>query len=317
MRHIDIFLYDGVNSLDVAGISEAFCIAEKSNKPAYKLRFFSIDGKTVKSHCGLNLAADLSIDELNERGDLLIPGGEKVDAQFGQMAIIELIKNWQKDGGHKRLISICSGALLLAHAGVLNGIRATTHWQREGQAKRDYPLVDWRVCSIFEHSQDIYSSAGVTCGIDLALSLISQDCGNDEALRIARQMVVFIHRSGGQSQFSSYLESQFNNNDGLSKLILNLISNPFEDWTLEKMADVAGLTSRTLSRRFKSSMDISPISFVERVRVRHASLLIAKGNNRANVAKLSGFGSEQRMRRAFDRHVGISPKEYARKFAFC
>lgn len=154
----------------------------------------------------------------------------------------------------------------------------------------------------------------MTTGIDLALSIIRADCGNAPALAAARELVVQLRRTGGQSQYAMHLAGQFQPEDALAKLIETVISHPCRDWTVGHLADTAGMNARTLSRRFAVSMDTTPARFVERIRVDHARGLLADGLPLKRVAIYAGFGDYQRMRRAFRRQMGVDPADFARTF---
>ncbi|CAN0603281.1 unnamed protein product, partial [Ectocarpus sp. 12 AP-2014] len=197
-----------------------------------------------------------------------------------------------------RVISICSGALLLAAAGVLDGRTATTHWSRLTDTKQ-FGRVLWDLDQICTAQDRVFTSAGVTTGIDLALSIIRADCGASVALAVARELVMQLRRTGGQSQYAMHLAGQFTKDDTLTRLIEQVVAEPHLNWTLAAMAETAGLNPRTLSRHFKRDLQENPAQFVERVRVDHARGLMADKLPLKQVARLSGFGDLQRMRRAF------------------
>lgn len=314
-RQIDVYIYDNVNALDVSGISEAFHAAVVDGQHAYKMRYVSSNGKNVTSSCGLKLAADIALHEISDADDLLLPGGNGVNDQLLQKDIIEHIKNWQVGKPQRRLISICSGSLLLAEAGVLNGRFATTHWLRGEYVMKNYREVNWQVDKIYVADGNIFSSAGVTTGVDLALHIIKQDCGAEVALHVARELVVSIRRSGGQTQYSDILQSQYLAQNSLGNLLDQLVASPEKNWTLETMAAEVGMTSRTLSRKFGRQLKMSPMSYVEKIRVKHAENLLGLGISIQTTAQQSGFGSLQRMRRGFERQIGITPAAYVEKFS--
>ncbi|PCI87029.1 MAG: hypothetical protein COB24_07555 [Hyphomicrobiales bacterium] len=313
-RHVDVYIYDNVNALDVSGISEAFHTAVVNGQRAYKMRYVSLTGENVTSSCGLKLVADIALHEITDADDLLLPGGLGVNHQLQQKDLIEHIHNWQIGKPQRRLISICSGALLLAEAGVLNERLATTHWGRRDYVLKNYRKVNWQVDRIYVADGNIYSSAGVTAGVDLALAIIKQDCGAEIALDVARELVVSIHRSGGQTQYSDILRSQYLVQNSLGNLLDQLVASPQKNWTLEIMAAEVSMTSRTLSRKFNDQLKMSPMSYVEKIRVKHAENLLGLGVSTQRAAQQSGFGSLQRMRRGFERQIGITPAAYVEKF---
>ena len=312
-RTIDVLIFDGVNLLDVAGPVQAFDSARFRDTPVYRHRYVSPDGRPVQASCGLKLQPEDALSANSRSNDLLVPGGVGVDAVTQNTAVLATVRAWASKPRNARLISICSGALILAAAGVLDGHTATTHWSREPDTQR-HPGVQWDLDRISVAGAGIYTSAGVTTGIDLALSIIRTDCGNASALAVARELVVQLRRTGGQSQYALHLAGQFQPEDALAKLIEAVISEPCRNWTVEHLAVAAGMNPRTLSRRFAASMDTTPARFVERVRVDHARGLLADGLPLKRVATEAGFGDYQRMRRAFQRQMGVDPADFARTF---
>jgi len=276
------------------------------------VRFVSADGGAVRASCGLQLLPSTSFSAQGAGRDLLIPGGSGVDAVIQDQHSLELIQTY--NAGTGRMISVCSGALILAAAGVLNGLPATTHWTRL-EHTRSYPEVAWDLDRISISEGKVHTSAGVTTGIDLALALIQADCGPSVALAVARELVVQLRRTGGQSQYAFYLAGQFSGDDTLATLIEKVVATPHLDWTLETMAEVSGLHPRTLTRRFKRDIAETPAHFVEKVRVDHARTLLEAKKPLKRVAAESGFGDIQRMRRAFQRRFGVQLSEYRNMFA--
>lgn len=335
-RTIDVFVFNGVNLLDIAGPVQAFSNVYTEGNPAYKHRYVSIDGKSVTACSGLKLQVD---DQISDSGleteypphDLLIPGGQGIDAYFDNTQLQSIISNWHSDSDDNRIISICSGALLLAASGLLDGQQATTHWARAGQAEQIFPQVDWNLDKIFISDKRIFTSAGVTTGIDLALSIIGQDWGAKVALTVAQELVVYLKRNGGQSQFSTHLISQYraqqldldlspagiirsSQNNPVLRLIRGIKANPQASWSTDTMAEFTKLTPKTLSRRFQSQLHMSPVDFVEHVRLDKARNLLTENLALKQIARQSGFGDVQRMRRAFKRNFGITLQDYRKSF---
>lgn len=311
-RKIDILLFDGVNLLDVAGPVQAFEAANFGGHNRYQTRFLSLDGQPVRASCGMRLVADAKLAPAAKGADLLIPGGQGVDALIDNSSLHPIIQNRARSEG--RLISVCSGALVLAAAGVLDGIRATTHWSR-AEDTRNYPNVSWDLDRISITQGKFHTSAGVTTGIDLALALIQVDCGSSVALSVARELVVQLRRTGGQSQYAFHLAGQFAKGEVLTQLIEKIVAAPHLDWTLEALAEEAGMNARTLTRRFKRDTNETPAQFVEKVRVDHARSLLTGKQPLKQVAVDSGFGDLQRMRRAFQRRFGVHLSDYRNMFA--
>ncbi len=314
MREIDILLFDQVNLLDVAGPAQAFNSAQNNSTPLYKTRFVTLDGKAKTACCGLKLAADgIALDSSNAR-DLIIPGGIGVDALLPNTKLQSLLTSWSTNT-NKRLISVCSGALLLANAGVLNERKATTHWSRSIQALQDYPNVQWQIDQLYVSDQNIHTSAGVTTGIDLSLALIQQDHDSETALAVARELVVYIQRPGGQSQFSGTIDLQLKSTDSLSGLVNAIVQHPSRNWTVESMAEFCHLTDRTLTRHFHKHLNTSPKRFVEKVRVDKACELLCAGVPLPLLLPRCGVSDYQQLQRAFKRQLGTTINQYTERFS--
>lgn len=313
-RRIDILIFDGMNLLDLAGPVQAFDMAVKDNTKVYSIRCVSVDGHAVRASCGISVEPAGRLGDGYDTLDLMIPGGSGVDIIRGHPAVMNTVASWLDDHPGGRLITICSGALVAAHAGALDGRAVTTHWSREAEVFASYPAVNWQPDRIFMHDERIYSSAGVTAGIDLALSIVRADCGGPRALTVARGMVVSLRRVGGQGQYSDHLDAQFTADEPIARLIDALITAPAKNWTLESMAELAGLSTRTLTRRFDAALRTSPVRFVERVRATHARDFLSEGMAPALVARRSGFSDLQQMRRAFERQFGVTVRDYHDRF---
>lgn len=313
-RLIDVFLFDGVNILDVAGPVQAFKSAGRVADPSYRHRFVSRDGQPVTACCGLTLAADARLNPRSKADDLLIPGGTGVDACLDDPALRRTLSQWLTRRPKGRLISVCSGALILADSGVLDGCDATTHWSRAATARDRFPDVNWQLDRIYVMGDQIFTSAGITTGIDMALSIIRRDCGPAVALAVGRELVVQMQRSGGQQQFSVALTAQQDAEPYISRLVDLITANLSRDWTLETMAEAANTSPRSLSRKFNQHLAMSPAKFIERLRIDRARDALLHGATLKSVATDCGFGDPQRMRRAFTRHLGISAADYAASF---
>lgn len=312
LRTIDVFLFEGVNLLDVSGPVQAFKTALVGGRRAYRLRYVSLDGKSVTTCCGLVLGAEATLSAASVTQDLLIPGGTGVDAITANPRLRDIVQR-RAASERARVISVCSGALVLAAAGILDGLVATTHWSRAASTLT-YENVLWDLDRISTSNERIFTSAGITTGIDLALGIIRADCGAQVALDVARELVVQLRRTGGQSQYAMHLAGQFTRDDALARLIEQVVSQPHLNWTLEALADTAGMNARTLTRHFKRDLDETPAQFVEKIRVDHARGLLMDDLPAKRVAVDSGFGDLQRMRRAFQRRFGVGVSEYQSVF---
>ena len=313
-RHIDVLLFDRLNILDVAGPVQAFSSANQGGGDRYRLRFVSAGGTDVTASCGLRLGADAVAAAGPDTQDLLVPGGRGVDRAMDDGQIRRVIAGWQDRRRDRRVISICSGALVLAAAGLLDGRKATTHWSRSQEAVDRFPQVQWSTCDLYHIDGAIMTSAGVTSGIDLALEIIRRDHGPGIALSVARELVVYLKRTGGQHQFADLLEAQFSGGKELNRLIAALHAEPGQAWTLDRMADVAGLTPRTLSRHFTATFDNSPLRFLERLRVKRAADALNGGAPVGKAIEVGGFTDFQKMQRAFRRQLGTTVGRYREQF---
>lgn len=313
MRTIDILLFNQINLLDVAGPAQAFSSAIRHDHKLYKTRFVSVDGNPVTSCCGLRLAADGIASAGSKAHDLIIPGGPGVDAMMDNKELAQLLTTWCNTPD-RRLISVCSGALLLAKSGVLDGRQATTHWGRSAQAQHRFPNVNWQIDKLYVTDGSIYTSAGVSTGIDLSLAIIQQDHNSDIALQVARELVVYMQRAGSQSQFSGVVDLQLKPTDSLTKLVNEIVQNPAQPWTVNTMADFCNLTERTLTRHFFRSLDTTPKRFVEKIRVNNACELLSAGLSLSVVPARCGLNDQQHMQRAFKRQLGTSVNDYVKRF---
>jgi transcriptional regulator GlxA family with amidase domain len=218
----------------------------------------------------------------------------------------------------RRVASVCLGAFALAGTGVLDGKRAVTHWRYCPRLQSSFPDIRVEPNAIFVKDGRVWSSAGVSAGIDLALAMIEEDFGHAVALDVARRLVVFLKRPGGQSQFSTVLAAQASDVEGrFSALHAWIIENIASDLSVEKLAEKAGMTPRTFARTYANRTGLTPASSVEALRVETARMLLERRqiDGVVEVAKRAGFGDDERMRRAFLRHLGVSPTEYRNRFS--
>ncbi|MFE2252448.1 GlxA family transcriptional regulator, partial [Streptomyces lavendulae] len=220
-----------------------------------------------------------------------------------------------RGGRAPRLVSVCTGGLLLAEAGLLDGRRATTHWYSCERMARDYPRVSVEPDPIYVRDGPVSTSAGVTAGIDLALALVEEDLGRDVALLIARHLVVFLRRPGNQAQFSAQLAAQTARREPLRDVQQWITEHPGGDLSVESLAARAALSPRHFARAFQAETGVTPGRYVERVRVEHARRLLEEGGEGvAQVARACGYRTPEALRRAFVRHLGQPPTEYRRRF---
>ncbi|MEU4085768.1 GlxA family transcriptional regulator [Streptomyces aureus] len=311
MRTVLIVLFDGVQSLDVTGPLEVFAGAETYRGGSYEIRTASLGGGRVRSSSGLVLVPDGALADAPEPHTLLVPGGS------GTRRPDPGLIAWLRDQGPRaeRLVSVCTGAGLLAAAGLLDGRRATTHWAHCERLARDHPAVTVDPDPIYVRDGNVSTSAGVTSGIDLALALVEEDLGRDAALTIARHLVVFLRRPGNQAQFSAQLAAQTARREPLREVQRWISEHPGDDLSVESLAVRAALSPRHFARAFRTETGMTPGRYVERVRLEHARRLLEDtGDGIEEVSRASGYGTPEAMRRAFVKLLGSAPAEYRRRF---
>ncbi|MEU6311387.1 GlxA family transcriptional regulator [Streptomyces sp. NPDC047014] len=313
-RGLLVLLYDGVQSLDVTGPVEVFAaLTHFPGRSGYTIRTVSPGGRPVRSGSGLALLPDGDLAEARPGPGttVLVPGGRHT-TDF-EPRLVDWLRT--HGGGAERLVSVCTGGLLLAEAGLLDGRRATTHWNACERMARDYPAVAVDPDPIYVRDGSVHTSAGVTAGIDLALALVEEDHGRDVALTIARHLVVFLRRPGNQAQFSAQLAAQTARRDPLRDVQQWITEHPGEELGVERLAARARLSPRHFARAFRAETGVTPGRYVERVRVEHARRLLEEGGEGiAQIARACGYGTPEALRRAFVRTLGQPPAEYRRRF---
>ncbi|MCF1593991.1 GlxA family transcriptional regulator [Streptomyces muensis] len=310
-RTVLFVLFDGVQSLDLTGPLEVFAGAEKHRPGTYRIRTASPDGGPVRASSGLTVVPDVSLAEVSDPHTLLVPGGEGTRTPQPELV------DWLRAHGTcaERLVSVCTGAILLASAGLLDGRRATTHWAYCDKLARDHPEVQVDPDPIFVRDGHVATSAGVTSGIDLALALVEEDLGRDVALGIARHLVVFLRRPGNQAQFSAQLAAQTARREPLREVQRWITEHPDADLSVETLATRASLSPRHFARAFQAETGMTPGRYVDRVRLEHARRLLEDTTDGVEeVSRASGYGTPEAMRRAFVKTLGAAPAEYRRRF---
>ncbi|MGW8886535.1 GlxA family transcriptional regulator [Streptomyces sp. NPDC055749] len=310
-RSVLVVLFDGVQSLDVSGPMEVFAGASGFPEVSYELRTASLDGAPVRSSSGLTLVPDSALADARPSDTLLVPGGG--GTRDPAPALIEWLRDHAPHAD--RLVSVCTGALLLAEAGLLDGHRVTTHWAVCEHLARTYPAVDVDPDPIFVRDGKLATSAGVTAGIDLALALVEEDHGREVALTVARHLVVFLRRPGNQAQFSAQLTAQTARREPLKDVQHWITEHPDDDLCVEALAARAGLSPRHFARAFQAETGMTPGRFVDRVRLEQARRLLEDTSDGvARISRSSGYGTPEAMRRAFVKALGTAPAEYRRRF---
>jgi transcriptional regulator GlxA family with amidase domain len=301
-RIVAILLHPGFQLLDVAGPTAAFEIAERFRPGSYVVRLLAPGGGQVESSSGVTL----STGPLRHRSvdTIIVSGGEIVRSSAAAATIV----TWLKRAKARRIASVCSGAFLLAEAGRLDGRRATTHWGSTDHFRRRYPQVTLEPDRIFVRDGEIWTSAGITAGIDLSLALVEDDLGADIARQTAQQLVVHQRRPGGQSQFSGLVETG-GRTGRFAELVEWMRAHLAEALTVERLADHAAMSPRNFARAFTTETGMTPAKAVERFRLELArAALEGSDASLEQIAESTGFGGPGRMRRAFLRTFGLPPQ---------
>ena len=315
---VEIVIFPQVQLLDVTGPLQVFAsandhVAAAGGEPPYLLKVVAPGGESVIASAGLAIAAEPLPAITSPVDTLMIAGGQGVDAASADPMLVDWVRGRAKHA--RRIASVCTGAFLLAASGTLDGRRAATHWSVCAELARRYPAIDVESDPIFLNDGPVWTSAGVTAGIDLALALVEQDLGRTVALAVARYLVVFLKRPGGQAQFSAALSQQVADvefgelHDWMQRHIADEISLPV-------LAERAGMSERSFSRHYTQATGITPARALERLRVDAARRLLSE--SRLPLKKISrrcGFGSEETMRRSFIRLLATSPMDYRARFS--
>jgi transcriptional regulator GlxA family with amidase domain len=319
-RQIAILAYQGVQSLDIAGPLEVFAgaqaLIESSGRAerGYEVLILSRDGAPLRTSSGLEIAPHGDFAQTPARLDtLIVAGGYGSHEASADEATIEWIA--RASARARRTASVCTGAFLLTSAGLLDGRRATTHWAAAEELARRHPAVRVDPKPIFLRDGDIWTSAGVTAGMDLALALVEEDLDRDAALTIARHLVLFLRRPGNQSQFSATLAAQEPVREPLRETRRHVLENISGDLSVEALAQCAHMSPRHFARSFRAETGVTPARYVESVRLEAARRALEDTPAPvAAVARACGFGTAETMRRSFLRALGVSPAEYRRRF---
>jgi transcriptional regulator GlxA family with amidase domain len=304
----------GVQSLDIVGPAEVFWEAARrlGDPNAYTVQVIAGSAGPVLGTGGLRFVADRHIFEPDEPIDTLLVGG---DPSFETIdpAMVQWLR--RRAGTVRRLGSVCTGVFLLAAAGLLEGKRVTTHWECAARLRKEYPSLDIDSDQIFIRDGNLCTTAGVTAGMDLALALVEEDYGRELALIVARYMVMFLKRPGGQSQFSAHLAAQMSGKTKIQQVQQYVLGNLAAQLSVENLAEQAGMSVRNFTRVFRQEMNMTPTEFVDAARLDAARLLLEDtGRSLRQIAIRCGFGNADGMRRAFIRNLGVGPGEYRLRF---
>ena len=320
MKTVDIVVYPGFKAMEAVGPMSVFEYANlhlqrRGKGSGYDVRIASHKTGPVRSDTLMSLDATKALNPLALPDNAIIVGARHI-----QQALVDgaAITGWVAAVAHRieRLTALCSGAFFLAAAGVLDGKRATTHWSVAERLQAEYPAIDVDADAIFVRCGNVWTSAGVTAGIDLALALVEEDYGRDLALEVATEMVVFLKRPGGQSQFSAHLLSERTTRPNIRELQNWILDNLQERLTVAQLAQKAMMSERHFTRVFQQEVGLSAQEFIEQCRFERGTGLLADlALPLKSVAARAGFSDEAHMRRVFMTKLGITPRLYRERFA--
>jgi len=318
VRTVVVVAFPGVQALDLTGPHEVLDAANRvlvgrGEDPAYSVRVAAREPGRIRTESGLVLHADHRLDD-QACDTVIVPGGDGVSDAARDPALLAWLT--AATGRARRTCSVCSGAFVLAAAGLLDGRTVTTHWARAAQLAHRYPAVRVEPDALHHRDGSIWTSAGVTAGIDLTLALVEDDLGADVAQTVARWLVMFLRRPGGQSQFAAPVWTEAPRSDPIRAARALIHADPAGDLRLDTIAGRVGLSGRQLSRAFAAEVGVPPGRYVEQVRVEHARRLLERRDlTVAAVARAVGYGSAESLRRAFLRQVGVAPDAWRHRFA--
>lgn len=322
VRRVTMVTYTDAQALDVTGPLEVFArtarwLREERVVPAlpYEVEIVASTPGPVRMSSGIEILAARSYRDVERCDTLLVCGGIGFEAACNDAGLLDFLGVQARRV--RRLASVCTGAFVLARAGLLDGRRATTHWQFCDRLAGDHPSVSVDPDAIYVRDGKIYTSAGVTAGIDLALALVEEDWGRAQALAVAQQLVLFLKRPGGQSQFSSALvAARRQQSERFGDLLAWIQAHLHETLTVETLAAQVAMSPRHFARTFVREFDETPAKYVERVRLEAARRELENGSATMDeVARRCGFGTSETLRRTFERHLRVSPNRYRSRFS--
>lgn len=318
-RIVEFLLYDGLTSLDLVGPLEVFTAATRllaqAGRPdqGYQALFAGLAPGLVGTSGGLPMAASQVLGGGPAPHTLLVPGGPGAEDFGDDPARLALVRAAARRA--QRVVSVCTGAFILAACGLLDGRRATTHWLYAERFRQRFPRVDLQPDAIYVRDGHLATSAGVSAGIDLALALVEEDHGAQLALEVARLLVLYRWRPGSQSQFSSPLKAQSLASARFRQLHAWMLGHLAEDLPVERLASQSNLSPRHFARAFRRETGMTPGQYLETLRLDHARELLESGADSLKaVAQAAGFGREERLRRTFLRRLGVGPSQYRAHF---
>jgi transcriptional regulator GlxA family with amidase domain len=316
-RQVVIVGYDGAELLDISSVSSTFVIAQYlcDLEPGYQVRLASPGGRPVHCATGLVVGAQASLDRLTDRIDtLVVSGGLGFDDAAGDPRLVAHVRRLATIS--RRVASVCTGAGILAAAGLLDGRRATTHWQYAGRLAAEHPKVRFDPAPIFVRDGPVITSAGVTSALDLSLALIEDDHGPEVARKVSRYLVTYLQRPGNQAQMSMFTAPAAPESMIIRSLVDHIASHLDDDLGTSALANRAGISERQLARVFVRDLGQNPAQYVRGVRLEAAARLLSGGTTPvATVARRCGFGTAESLRQAFVARYGMPPSRYRAAFS--
>jgi transcriptional regulator GlxA family with amidase domain len=316
-RRIGIVGYDDVQALDVTGPADTFAAAARTadgKTPAYEVVLLGLRKGRIRSQSGIDFYAGATLSNAGQLDTIVIPGGKGLRTNS---AVRTGIAKWLQTAAPRtrRVASVCTGIYALAEAGLLDGRSATTHWHYAADVRDKWKKIGIDADAIYIKDGKYYTSAGITAGIDLCLALVEEDCGQDVALEVARGLVVYLKRSGGQLQYSQPLLLQTQAKEHFGDVAGWIRGHLADDLTVESIAERVNLSPRHFARKFKDLLGVTPADFVEELRLDEARwMLVNARDSIAKVARSVGYASDDTFRRAFERRFGVAPAEYRSRF---
>ncbi len=317
-KHIVIVGYDNITSLDLSGPLEAFSSAyledtQGKRQPCYKVTIAALGAKTFRSESGLRMTAACFLSSLRQLDTLLIPGGSGMRTSAAGQKLASWISRHQ--ARIRRIASVCTGIYGVAPTGLLNGRKVTTHWKYSADLAERYPELKVDANALYVRDGKFYTSAGITAGIDLSLALIEEDFGAQVALSVARELVMYVKRPGGQEQYSEPLKFQVESSSRFADLAAWMVGHLDKDLSVEALAQRIHLCPRQFTRRFKDEFKSTPAAFVQRLRLDEARKRLAAADSTVeHIADSVGFRDPDSFRRAFVQQFGLAPTQYRSRF---